>query len=110
MTKMSDLAARWLADDPAFRAEYEALEPEFQVIDELVRARKRASLTQAQVAERMGTTQSAVARLESGGRVPSIATLRRYAAATGARLRFVLEPIGRAPRPPRAPRLPSRGS
>jgi DNA-binding XRE family transcriptional regulator len=110
MTKMSDLSARWMADDPAFRAEYEALEPEFQVIGELIRARKRASLTQAQLAERMGTTQSAVARLESGGRVPSIATLRRYAEATGARLRLVIEPIGRAPRPRRGPRMPSEGS
>lgn len=52
---------------------------------ELARARKRAQLTQAQVAARMKTTQSAIARMESGTQALSIATLRRYAEAVGAR-------------------------
>ena len=67
--------------DPEVRAEYEALEPEYGLFDELLRARKRAGLTQAEIAERMDTKPPAVARLESGGRSarhsPSVATLRR---------------------------------
>jgi transcriptional regulator with XRE-family HTH domain len=100
MTRMSELTAKWMKD-PAFRAEYEALEPEFQLMEELIRSRKSAALTQAEVATRMGTTQSTVARMESGGRTPSIATLRRYAAATGTRLRLVLEPAPSQPSPRR---------
>ena len=83
----------WM-QDPEFRKEYEALEAEFALFDELVRARKEAGLTQAQVAERMGTKPSAVARLESGGgskkHSPSVATLHRYAKAVGRRLEIRL--------------------
>lgn len=71
--------------DPAFRREYEALEEEFAIARELVKARVEAKLTQAQVAEKMGTSQSAVARLESG-RVGSISSLKRYARATGKKI------------------------
>ncbi len=68
------------------RAEYDALEDEFALIAQLIEARARAGLTQAEVAERMGTQQAAVARLEGGRVRPSLATLRRFAKATGARL------------------------
>jgi DNA-binding XRE family transcriptional regulator len=74
---------------PAVRKAYEALAPEFELARELIAARTRAGLTQAQVAGRMGTTQSVVARLESG-RLPSLRTLLRYARATGARPVFKL--------------------
>ena len=70
--------------DPAVRAEYERLGPEFALAREMIRARKQAGLTQAQLAKRMGTTQSAIARLESG-KLPSIRTLTRFAEATGTR-------------------------
>ncbi|CAM3824526.1 helix-turn-helix domain-containing protein [Roseateles saccharophilus] len=59
-----------LLADPATRREYDALAQEFETARELVVARARAGLTQEQVAERMGTTQSTVARLESGRRPP----------------------------------------
>jgi DNA-binding transcriptional regulator YiaG len=75
--------------DPAFKAAYDALEEEFALIGELLKARTRAKLTQAQVARRMGTSQSAVARLESG-RAPSLASLRKYAAATGSKIEIKL--------------------
>lgn len=75
-----------LLTDPAVRAEYDALEDEFALIAQLLDARARAGLTQAEVAERMGTQQAAVARLEGGRVRPSLTTLRRYAQATGARL------------------------
>ena len=72
--------------DPEFRKEYARADEEYALIEALVRARTTAKLTQAQLAQRIGTTQSAVARLEGGRVWPSIATLRRYAEATGTRL------------------------
>ncbi len=80
-----------LLEDPEVRREYEALEPEFELIRALVEARSRAGLSQAEVAERMGTTQSVVARLEGGSTSPTWRTLNRYAEATGSRLRVTLE-------------------
>ena len=65
---------REMLKNPAIKKEYDALEEEFALINELLRARARAKLTQAQVAHRMGTSQSAVARLESG-RAPSLTSL-----------------------------------
>ena len=64
------------------------------LFDELLRTRKAAGLTQAEIAERMGTKTPAIARLESGGGInkhsPSIATLRKYAAAVGCDLEIKL--------------------
>jgi len=79
------LKARLLAN-PEVRAEYDALAPEFEIAAELVAARLRAGLSQVELAERMGTSQSAVARLESGQTLPSTKTILRYAKATGSRL------------------------
>ena len=92
MTKLSDLHKEWMKD-PKFRAEYEALHLEFELIRAMIHARVQSGLTQAQIAERMGTTQSAVARLESGRSNPSAKTLEKYAKATGTRLRIGFEPI-----------------
>jgi DNA-binding XRE family transcriptional regulator len=89
MTRIADLKRR-LMDDPRFRAEYETADAEFAIIEELIRARASANMTQADVARRIGTTQSAIARLEGGGVSPSISTLRKYAEATGARLQISL--------------------
>ncbi|MCW5725174.1 MAG: helix-turn-helix domain-containing protein [Maricaulaceae bacterium] len=89
MTRLKDLKARLMAD-PAFRAEYAQADAEYAVIEALVRARTQARLTQAELAKRLGTTQSAVARLEGGHVSPSLATLRRYAEATGAKLKIEL--------------------
>lgn len=79
--------------NPAFKKEYDALEEEFALINELLAARTRSKLTQAQVARRMGTSQSAVARLESG-RSPSMASLRKYAKATGSKVVIKLAKAG----------------
>ena len=76
-----------------FSEAYEALELEYQVIDQLLKARARAGLTQDAVAELMGTTKSAVSRLESAGKhTPSLSTLRRYAQAVGCDLQVKLVP------------------
>lgn len=76
---------------PAVRAEVERIErEEGALLDALLKARQKAGLTQAQVAERMGTHAPAVARLEralaTGKHSPSIATVRRYVNACGKRL------------------------
>lgn len=74
------------------KAEYDGLDEEFRFLDEFLKARAAAGVTQAEVAERIGTTQSAVARLESGRgkHSPSIATLEKYANALGCRLELRL--------------------
>jgi ribosome-binding protein aMBF1 (putative translation factor) len=83
------LKARLLAN-PKVKSEYDALAPEFEIAAELLRARLRAGLSQTELAARMGTSQSAVARLESGDTLPSTKTLLRYAQATGSRVRVRL--------------------
>lgn len=80
-----------MLEDPEVRAEYERLNrEEFALLDEMLAARRAAGLTQAQLAERMGTKGPAVARLEnalaSGKHSPSLDTLRKYAAALGKRV------------------------
>jgi ribosome-binding protein aMBF1 (putative translation factor) len=76
-----------------FKRAYEALELEYDVVNQLLSARARAGLTQDVVAERMGTTKSAVSRLESASRhAPSLSTLKRYASAVGCELQVRLVP------------------
>lgn len=76
-----------------FDAAYDALELEYSVVDQLLKARTHAGLTQDVVAERMGTTKSAISRLESAGKhTPSLSTLRRYAQAVGCELQVKLVP------------------
>ena len=91
-SSLKTFKARALAR-PDVREAYDALADEFSFIDQVLRARREAGLTQAEVAGRTGTTQSAIARLESGAarHSPSIATLQRYANALGYRVevRFV---------------------
>jgi transcriptional regulator with XRE-family HTH domain len=81
---------------PAVQAAYDAQAEEFALLDELLKARRQAGLTQAEVAARMRTKTPAVARLEAGGgsrrHSPSVATLRKYAQAVGCRLEIRLRP------------------
>ena len=84
--------ARW-RKDPEYVKAYDALEDEFARAKLVIDARAYADLSQAELAERMGTSQSAIARLESGRFKPSTRTLEKLAAATGMRLRIVLEPV-----------------
>lgn len=75
---------------PGFKTAWDGLEEEYAALNELLQARKQAGLTQEEVAARMGTTKSAVSRLEASLRSeshsPSFATLRKYAHACGKRL------------------------
>lgn len=82
--------------NPTVKEQYEKQKEEFALFDELVKARAKARLTQADVAERIGTQVPAISRLECGarspGHSPSIATLQRYADAVGCRLVVKLAP------------------
>jgi ribosome-binding protein aMBF1 (putative translation factor) len=79
-----------LLTDPETKAAYDALAPEFELAAELIRARVRAGLSQEQLAERMNTSQSTIARLESGTTLPSTKTLLRFAEATGSKVEVKL--------------------
>lgn len=99
MLSHKELKARALARADV-KAEYDKLDEEFALLDEFLNARAAAGFTQAEVAERIGTTQSAIARLESGSgkHSPSLTTLRKYAHALGCRLelRLVKESTARS--------------
>jgi DNA-binding XRE family transcriptional regulator len=76
-----------------FPAAYQALGVEYAIAGEMLAARARAGLTQQAVATRMGTSKSAVSRLESAGKhAPSLASLKRYAAAVGCKIEIRLVP------------------
>lgn len=76
-----------------FSEAYAVLELEYALVSQLLRARARAGLTQDAVAERMGTTKSAISRLESAGKhTPSLSTLKKYAEAVGCELQVKLVP------------------
>jgi transcriptional regulator with XRE-family HTH domain len=100
MKKISSLHMKWMKN-PAYRKEYAGLEKEFA--SAVSTARARADLTQEQLAERMKTTQSTIARLESGRAIPTVRTLQRIAEATGSRLKVEFEAV-----PPTKPKADIR--
>ena len=91
MTSLVRLKERLLAD-PEVRAEYERLGPVYELVGAMVEARHEAGLTQKELAERMGTTQSVIARLENAHHMPSLDLVTRYAAALGRRIDIRLCP------------------
>jgi ribosome-binding protein aMBF1 (putative translation factor) len=93
MTKVSELHQKWMKNKD-YRDAHEELGPEFALARAVIHARVTAGLTQEQLAQRMNTTQSVIARLESGRTRPSTQTLERLAEATGTRLHISFEPSG----------------
>jgi DNA-binding XRE family transcriptional regulator len=89
---LKTLFAEW-RKDPEYLREFEAQAEEFALATALIMARSEAGLTQEELAKRMGTTQSAVARLEGGKSRPSTTTLAKFAKATGTRLRVSFERV-----------------
>lgn len=83
--------------NPEFLAAYDELETEYVLLRDLLLARQNAGLTQAEVAEKMGTKSPAVTRLETAlsdnRHSPTIATLKKYAQAVGCRLEVHLVPV-----------------
>lgn len=91
MTKrrnVSDLHTEWMKEE-AYAKAYEDLAPEFEMAAAIIEARTKARLTQNELARRMGTTQTVVARLESGSGMPSTRTLTRIADATGLKMQVM---------------------
>lgn len=80
MNKWSNIK-KSLLQDPEVKHAYEELELEYQVVSEVIRLRKTRKLTQQELAEKVGTTQSAIARLETGRANPTVEFLSRLAKA-----------------------------
>lgn len=76
--------------DPEWKKGYDALELEFSIIEQVLRKRLEKGLTQKQLAEKVGTKQSAIARLEGGNANPSVAFLEKVAKALGSKLQISL--------------------
>ncbi len=93
MTSLAKLR-RDLLTDPEVKAEYDRLGPIFAVVGEMIEARRAAGLTQTEIAIRMGTSQSVVARLEKARHMPTFEMIARYAAAIERRLDIHLVPSG----------------
>lgn len=91
MTKVSDLHQKWMKNKE-YREAHEDLAPEFALARAVIAARVTAGLTQEQLAQRMNTTQSVIARLESGQTRRSTQNLELLAVATGTRLKISFEP------------------
>lgn len=77
--------------DPHFRTEYDKLQPEFALIEAVLKARKEKGLTQKEIAEKVGTKQSVISRLEKGKANPTVSFLKKLAGAFSSRLeiRFI---------------------
>ena len=92
MTDFDDIRKKWM-QNPEFVKEYEALEEEFSLASAMIAARAHADMTQQDVAEKMETSQSYIAKLEAGAVSPTMKALKRYAAATGSRVKITFEPV-----------------
>ena len=97
MTKLDDLHEQ-LLKSKKYRKAHDELAPEFAMARAVIQARVSAGLTQAQLAKRMATTQSVIARLEGGKSRPSTRTLEMLAQATRTRLTISFEPASETPR------------
>lgn len=92
MTTFNDFLNEHL-QDPEFKAEYDALEPEFTIMQALIDARKSTGLTQKQLAEKTGIAQSDISKLESGNGNPSLKTIQRLANGLGMRVKLEFQPL-----------------
>ena len=96
MIDYNDVRKKWMKD-PEFVKEYEALEEEFSLASAMITARAHADMTQHDVAEKMETSQSYIAKLEGGAVSPTMKALKRYAEATGSRVKITFEPVSSQP-------------
>lgn len=81
-----------LLEDPQVKAEYDALEPEFDIIQAMIDVRKQQNLTQKELSERTGITQADISRIENGTRNPSLDMIKRLASGMGMRLKLEFIP------------------
>ncbi|MGQ9532581.1 MAG: helix-turn-helix domain-containing protein [Desulfotomaculales bacterium] len=81
-----------LLRNPELAGEYEVLEPEYRLLEAIIRQRLEKGMTQEMLARRIGTRQAAIARLESGRANPTLGFLRKAAEALDAELEIALRP------------------
>ena len=93
MTKSFDEYFKEKMKDPVIKQEYDALEPEYTIIQAMIDARKASGLTQKQLSEKTGITQGDISRLENGNGNPSLRTLQRLAKGMGMKLDISFTPI-----------------
>jgi len=91
MRKYQSLRKKLLAD-PEVAKEYEAHKTEFGIAHALIHARISAKMTQSEVAKKMHTSQSQIARLESGSHFPSMQTIHKYALAINHKILIEIKP------------------
>ncbi|MBQ9134653.1 MAG: helix-turn-helix transcriptional regulator [Lachnospiraceae bacterium] len=91
MTNYKEFKKQMLSN-PEVKAEYDALEPEFDIIQAMITVRKQLNLTQKELSERTGITQADISRIENGTRNPSLAMLKRLAEGLGMRLKLEFIP------------------
>lgn len=91
MSRFNDYLAEKMGD-PEFKAEYDALEPEFAIIQAMIDARKQLGLTQKQLSEKTGIAQADISKLENGNANPSLKTLQRLAHGMGMNLKIEFIP------------------
>jgi DNA-binding XRE family transcriptional regulator len=87
MTKISTLHQEWMKK-PGYKAAYESTRAELELAQQLIETRIKRGLSQGELATKMGTSQSTIARLESGKSMPSMRTLTKFAEATQAELQI----------------------
>ena len=87
MTNFDDFLAEQMQDEE-FSKEYEALEPEFTIMQAMIDARKSEGLAQKELSDRSGIAQGDISKMENGNANPSIRTLQRLAAAMGKKLKI----------------------
>ncbi len=92
MTNFDDLLQEQL-QNPEFRSEYEALEPEFAIVQAIIDAREASGLTQKQLSERTGIAQGDISKMENGIGNPSLHTLQRLATGMGMTLKLEFCPM-----------------
>ena len=97
MTKISTLHKKW-SKEPAYKAAYDSLKAEFQFAEQLIEVRIKSGLSQEELAQKMGTSQSTIARLESGASMPSMRTLSKFAKATNCELRIQFKQLPKSSR------------
>ncbi len=95
MTKLSTLHKRW-AEDPEYAEAFESHRLEFELARQLIELRVKSGLSQQELATKMGTSQSSIARIESGAALPSLRTLQKLAEATDTELRISFKRAAKA--------------
>ena len=93
MTTFNDFLKERL-QDPEFKKEYDALGPEFSIVQAMIDARRASGLTQKQLSERTGIAQADISKLENGNANPSLRTLQRLAAGMGTQIKIEFRPLG----------------